>query len=487
MGRGLRHNLWPVVLVVAAAIALAIFVYWSTLWKALSGDVTGIATVGNATLSLPTDVVRQNSTIPVSASGFLPGETVVLRAKVGTAPTRDFASAKADANGSVARVQVPLPEWLTSGLQRTEAVGKTSGRRAEAVLRVRAKGLWINLKDHSAKQGSKLGMIAGGFQPGESVKVFLLPQEGSKAEPVQIGTLKADEVGNTAWAEFQVPVVPDDEPANAAASVGGAASENQTQAQKPDWWQQPLALRGAASGLELKEIVTINRLKPTVKNLSPWYGPPGGSLNINAQGFLPNEKVQVEFVLAGKAQPIGTFQADQYGGLWGAGPIKVPYDTPSGDLKVRLTGEQSHLPVETKYGVVAPKPWVELSSWSGYPGTGVIFSGGGWAADERVVAHLGSAAGPVVAEGTADGQGFLHGLGPTTVPEVPPDPLAKPDAPRKVTYTLVGERSRTQASAVFALIIPFFDLPPTPPPAQLGPSGQPLTEPPAAPSPAPTP
>jgi hypothetical protein len=216
--------------------------------------------------------------------------------------------------------------------------------------------------------------------------------------------------------------------------------------------------------------------------LSPWFGPPGAKVDVNAQGFLPGETVDVSYVVGTTRQPAISLAADEYGNLWGAGPVRVPYDTPGGDLLLELFGHQSQLPVESKFGVVDPKPWVELSSWSGYPGTGILFSGGGWAAEEQVVAHLGSAAGPAVAASITDGQGWLHGMGPTIVSYVPPTPTSpapKPnsgaqtpggsprrDASAKVMYVLVGQRSRAQASVEFTVLIPFFERPSEPSPPQ---------------------
>ncbi len=458
MGSGLRSQLRPAALVAAVFLALLATYQFATTNVGII-DVPGIAPTTEASLALPSGVVRQEGVIQVTASGFRGGEEVSLRVRVDKGEPREFARLRADARGSLERSEVALPEWVISGIHHAEAVGLRSGRSGESVLRVRAKGLWVNLDDHSAKQGRRFGLVAGGFEPRERVTVMLLPKEGDAAEPVALGSVAADDVGNAPWTEFLLPVIPEAEPAPATT----ADEAGEQPAAKPDWWQQDLLLRGEQSGAEIRETITVTRLKPTVE-LSPWSGPPGTKIDLNVQGFLPHETVQVEYLTESLA-PI-TLQADEYGNLWGAGPVAVPYDAPAGDLRLRLTGEESRATAETKFGVTAPKPWVELSSWSGYAGTGIFFSGGGWAAEEQVVAHLGSATGPTVGVGTSDGQGWLHGLGPTTVPEVPPDPLAKPTDARKVKYVLVGQRSGARATAEFTLIVPFFERQqqPAPPP-----------------------
>ena len=431
----------------------------------LQSDGSGIGSPQPATLAMPDDVVRQETTIAVHGGGFRPGEEVSLRLRVDKQQEpREFGRVRADGQGNLDQAQVALPEWVISGVHKVQGVGVDSGRRGESVLRVRAKGPWVSMNDHSAKQGSRFGLVAGGFEPREEVAVTLLPREGTNGAPAALGTLRADDVGNTPWTEFLLPVQHEQETLVHAAE-GAGADEGAVAEKKPDdWWNQDLLLEGKQSGEKHRETITVVRLKPVVE-LSPWFGPPGIKVDINAQGFLPHEQVTVTLPTAGRAGPALVLAADEYGNLWGAGPLQVPYESPAGDLRIELAGEESRVPVETKFGVTEPKPWVELSSWSGYPGTGIIFTGGGWAAEEQVVAHLGSAAGPTVGIGKTDSQGWLTGIGPTTVPLVEPDPLADPDEARTVKYTLVGQRSGARASVDFALIVPYFDRPQAPAPA----------------------
>ena len=451
MGGTVRSYLRPAALAVALLLALASAYYFFGPTPDVASLLRPWLPTTGTRLSLPGGVVRQQSSIAVGVGGFLPGETVSLQVRLDDkAKPREFGRVTADGQGSSAGVQVTLPEWLTSGVRKVEAIGQRSGRRAEAALKVRAKGVWVNVNDHSAKQGSKFGLVAGGFEPGESVVATLLPRQGSQGQPYELGKLRADEVGNTAWQEFTMPVLHDDPPL-----PPGQA--------KPDYWQQDLSLRGERSGLERKETLTVLRLNQVLE-LSPWFGPVGAKVEINAQGFLPNEKVRVDLLYAKKTEPALTLRADQYGNLWGAGPVEMPPEVKSGEVQVRLSGEESKNSTQAKFAVTGAKPWAELSTWSGYPGTGIYFNGGGWAAGETVVAHLGSANGPVVAEGTTNNEGFLPPIGPTTVPNVPPAPKAKKSDSRPVVYVLVGEKSSAQASVTFSMQVPFFERQPDPPP-----------------------
>jgi hypothetical protein len=123
-------------------------------------------------------------------------------------------------------------------------------------------------------------------------------------------------------------------------------------------------------------------------------------VQLNARGFAPNEGVSVSLGDAGGQA--GELQADQYGNLWGAGPIRVPQSATAGGLKVNLVGEESVAHVSPEFKVLEAKPWLELTSWWGAPGSPVGFGGGGWIAGERVSFHTGNAGGPTQAESQAD-------------------------------------------------------------------------------------
>lgn len=394
--------------------------------------------------------VKQDGPAKITGRGFAPSESIVLSAKLaapasspngaaaGSASSIALTRVQAAADGTLKADIAALPDELTSGRHTLEALGQRSGKRATAPLLVRAKSPWINLNRYAMKPDSTIGFILGGFDPRESIEVSLEPgtrrADGQPQDPSQVTkatrltSLPADPVGNSQWAEVRVPAL-----------APGSYS---------------LVARGARSGQQIAVNVVVEPLTPVIQ-LSPWSGPPGTSVQINARGFTPGDTVQV--FLGSATQPVTTVTADQYGNFWGAGPIQVPYGTTAGPFSIRFVDKVGSADVTADFRVLDTKPWLELTSWSGPPSSSVGFGGGGWAAGERVTVHLGNASGPVVAVGQADDYGWLR-LG--TAATVPGDATPGGNATSSITFVAVGDRSHANASAVFKIINPFAGLPP---------------------------
>lgn len=379
----------------------------------------------SALLLFPSLPATQWEELAFAVEGFQPGETVVLLVEhEGTA--KEIGRLEANGEGKIEDGKVILPSWLESGKRSATAVGGDSGTRAAATLYVRARNLWVNLSSYNPRLASKLGFIAGGFEPGDRVKVYLTlgGDANSLSSQEPLATMEADEAGNTSWTEAEIPPV---EPG-----------------------KYTLLLKGDRTEGELKESVTVEPLRPELE-LSPWSGPPGRKVDLNGNGFLPNE--QVEVFLGAGTEPIGTFRADRYGGLWGAGPISIPLDSRGGRLPILLRGKTSGGEVARDFSVVAPSPWVELSSYAGFAGAAVVARGGGFAAGERVTLHVGSASSPAVATTVTNEDGHYVGLGPGVVPS---------DAVQEVTFVVVGESSGAQGEATFKVMEPFAPVPELP-------------------------
>jgi hypothetical protein len=343
------------------------------------------------------------------------------------------------------RVNLPnLPDTLTSGHYDLEAVGQQSGKKAVTALPVQAKALWITPGTYAIKQRASLGFTLGGFAPDESVAIALEPADhqpnGQSQDPTKLTkstkltTVKTDDVGNARWTQVDVPTV-----------VPGAYN---------------LVATGTKSGQSLKINIVVEALTPVVQ-LSPWSGPPGSKVQVNARGFAPGDKVQV--FLGEAKQPVATVSADQYGNFWGVGPLQVPYGSSPGPLQIRAVDQTAGSDVSATFNVQSTSPWLQLNLYSGPPGTPVSFSGGGWAADETVKIHLGDAGGPVVAVGQADDYGWLRpGSGASVPDSAQPsaNSQASPDsmdtAPSvttsTVTYTATGDHSRASATASFKAV-----------------------------------
>src|SRR5262249_37578037 len=136
-------------------------------------------------------------------------------------------------------------------------------------------------------------------------------------------------------------------------------------------------------------------------------------------------------------------------------PVRIPQTASSGPLTLNLTGEDSGATATPEFKVLDPKPWLELTSWSGAPGAPVGFGGGGWIGDERGTIHIGNASSRVQAEGAADDNGWLKGVAQVYIPN---------DVDDEVIFVAVGDQSHLVAAATFKVVLPFGLRPsPTPP------------------------
>lgn len=365
---------------------------------------------------LAEETVKQYGRLGLSADGFLPGEGVTVAVKPeGSAEPIELGRVQADDQGRIGEFAADLPDGVTSGPRAVTVAGAASGRRATTILYVRAEKTFAVLNTYTPRPTDKLGFVVGGFEPGEQVQVFLRDTTGAP-----LATVPTDQAGNTAWTEVETPVV------------------------QPG--QYDLIFQGSQGKNSYVQRITVSPLTPTLE-LSPWAGPPGSSFELNGRGFLAGEDVQV-FVGRGQ-QPATTFEADQYGSFWGIGPLVVPVEAGAGQAEVRLIGQRSGAEVTQSFTVVGGKPWAELSAYSGMPGTVVRFSGGGFGARERVTVHLGNAGGPVVATAQTDERGNVVRSDSAAVPS---DPTATSQT--TVTFTMVGEASRSEASAAFTVVAP---------------------------------
>ncbi|HEX5417597.1 MAG TPA: hypothetical protein VFZ25_18215 [Chloroflexota bacterium] len=454
-----RRYLLGLAAVLAIGVGLALF-------RASSGDAPAPLTsptataVPRATLAVASAPVKQGGAAQFSGSNFAPGEAVVITASSlpASAPSTDasnaangkatptpaatttvtLARANAAADGTV-KVNLPnLPDTLTSGHYRLTAVGQKSGRQATATLPVQAKALWITPSTYAAKQRGQLGFALGGFAPGETVAVALEPADhqpngqsqnpGKLSKTTSVTTVKADDVGNASWTQVEIPEV-----------LPGAYN---------------LVATGAKSGQNLKINIVVEALTPVV-TLSPWSGPPGSKVQVNARGFGPQDDVQI--FLGDAQKPVATASADQYGNFWGVGPLQIPYGNNSGPLKIRVVDPAAGSDVSATFNVQSTAPWLQLNAYSGPPGTPVSFSGGGWAADETVKIHLGDAGGPVVAVSQADDYGWLRPGSGAAVPAPTPSAseqlsTAPTVSTSTVTFTAVGDHSRASATASFKAV-----------------------------------
>jgi hypothetical protein len=379
------------------------------------------ARVPAALLAIDPQPAPQSGQVRISGEGFAVGESVTISvgktadAESAMAP---LANAIAMSDGAFDPLTVTLPDELQSGAHALNAIGRTSGRVSTATLWIRAPQPWLVLDSYDVQQYGDLGLVAGGFEPMDQVQVSLEPAAGANGEAVKLVNLTTDQAGNAVWTQLKLPRL-----------AAGAYA---------------MLLRGQANTAELRREVHVTPLKPTVE-LSPWAGPPGVPVQFNARGFAPNEQVHVSF---GGAQNLDktVLQADEYGNLWGAGPVHIPQNASSGALGLNLVGADSGATTSLEFKVLDPKPWLELTAWSGAPGAPVGFGGGGWIAGERVSIHMGSATSPAQSTGVANDGGWLKGVTEVYIPN---------DVGDDVIFVASGEQSHLVVAATFKVVLPF--------------------------------
>ena len=144
-----------------------------------------------ATGRIPTPVLAinpqpapQSGQVHVTGKGFGPGESVSISVgKSADAGSERLALATAvasdDGSFSTDSATLTLPDELLSGAHPLDAIGQTSGRRGTATLWIRAPQPWLVLDSYDVPQYGDLGLVAGGFEPMDQVKVSLEPAAGS--------------------------------------------------------------------------------------------------------------------------------------------------------------------------------------------------------------------------------------------------------------------------------------------------------------------
>jgi hypothetical protein len=366
------------------------------------------APLSPASLAMAPQPALQSGQVQISGDGFSPGETVVIstdKAPLGNVTTKG--------DGSFDALSLTLSDDLQSGAHPVNATGQTSGRSATATLWIRAPKPWLVADSYDVPQYGDLGFVAGGFEPMDQVAVALQPAAGPA---VQLVTLSTDQAGNAPWTQTKLPQL----------APGTYA----------------MVLTGQANGAELRREVHLTPLKPLTE-LSPWAGPPGAPVQFNSKGFAPNEQIRIQ---VGANQDPTVVQADEYGNLWGAGPVHIPQTASTGELQLTLLGADSGATSTATFKVLEPKPWLELTSWSGAPGAPVGFGGGGWIGGEKVDIHLGSATNPVQTVAAADDSGWLKTTSQAYIPN---------DVADDVIFVAVGEQSHLVAAATFKVVFPF--------------------------------
>src|SRR5207248_2255323 len=136
----------------------------------------------------------QGSQISVSGRGFAEGEPVTVTASKSAAGTDVvLGGGLASGQGTLDSLVLALPDQLESGPHPIVAVGQISGRRNTGTLWIRARDPWLALSTYELQPRADLGLILGGFEPQESVRVTVEARADKPSiEPVVLSEIATD-------------------------------------------------------------------------------------------------------------------------------------------------------------------------------------------------------------------------------------------------------------------------------------------------------
>jgi hypothetical protein len=259
-----------------------------------------------------------------------------------------------------------------------------------------------------ARPGGQVGVNGSGFDPGARVNVML---SSGKGRATIMATKKANRYG-VIDAVFTYPV--------GAGKSGGKQSVTVAQVGSTKVAKAELVAQAGVGLVELSEEV----------------GKPGTPLTVDAEGFLPNEKVNV-FWGRITGQPSQVLQADPDGKLQhesirvGVGAV--------GDNTVILIGAKSRTTAMAPFQLLRQYPMVTTKPFSARATETIHVTGKGFAPNERVLGYLGQAGGMPVMTVRADEDGSIGNVA-FKVPF---------DLKGRHSLIFTGEQSRASAKAGF--------------------------------------
>ena len=246
-------------------------------------------------------------------------------------------------------------------------------------------GAVILLNPATGTRGSSIGVSGVGFDPGQTVDVFLQTKEGG--QPQGIGYALVDQGGSFGGISFKIP----DEISGDTFTVIGQQHDGKKKA----------TAKGQVTGSSA-----------SVK-LGAQTGKAGATISVTGKGFAPNETVNVYFNSI-TGDPVATLKADQSGGL-GKASIKVPFG-PSGDNNFIFIGEKSQAPVTVQFFMLTFYPTATISEYAAKADTTLTFSGKDFGPSERVMVYLNSMSTTPIVIIQTDEQGTFTNAGSFTIP-----------------------------------------------------------------------
>ena len=172
-------------------------------------------------------------------------------------------------------------------------------------------------------------------------------------------------------------------------------------------------------------------------SLVPYAARPGQSVEVQGNGFAPDEAVRL---IVGRASVART-RADVDGAVHLHGAYTVPYHARTGYVRLSVIGERSRQAAEQRLYIVPLQPWATASAYVVHPKDRVQFEVYGFAAREAVKVYEGTVY-LGQSSGSTDTEGHVARVGPFTVSAGSPTP----------TYTFIGARSGARLRVTLTLL-----------------------------------
>lgn len=381
-----------------------------------------IVTDRQAFILLNPATVRPGSSVGVTGSGFDPGSQIdfTLKRKADE-KGQGIGFVQADKGGSFGGFSFTLPDTFSSGNFILVAKQHDGKHETSAIGRLTANSPVVTFGTQVGKPGDDIAFSLKGFSPREEVKVYW---NSLGAQPV--ATLQMDEGGGLLSGSIPVPF--------------GAVGNNS------------FIFVGEKSQSPVTVPFLMLNLYP-VASISAYAAKADTTLTFDGSGFGPKERVRV-YLNSVQSVPVGIIEADDTGSFEGAGAFLIPFDL-KGKNSFILLGEQSQAPATVSFDVLPYTPYAEASTYGGRPGTTITFYGQGFARNEVVHIFVGRGQGSPGEEVTCaktDRLGSLVAGGSYTIPHNA--------EPGKLSFSLVGSKSRAEATAVMEVMDPGGTVPP---------------------------
>jgi hypothetical protein len=354
----------------ALSAALLLTMVVSTgLYAVGASGVAHARTASEATVTTHTRVVQPGTFVTVTASGFLPGESVQLA----LSPTNAAGAAlgfstmltpTANSSGSL-RVVLAIPINTPLGPYVLRAAGLSSQRIAYQRITVIIPKPVLSVSPPDFGPYAVIRVTGRGFFPHELITLTLNNPTSAVSVPLRQAT--ADEFGNFA-STVHVPAGP----------APGT--------------QQIVAI-GQTSQRE-GSIAVVFAIQPASVAVTPGTATPSTVVILTAAHFQPGELVVVTLATSTHTYAMRAVHADSRGGL-GAYRLTIPADASGGMATIIVSGQSSHASATTQVMITAAAPpsGLSLSNTSVMPGAILTVQGSGFTPGEAVGIVL---RGPVV-------------------------------------------------------------------------------------------